>query len=148
VEINTIVLIVYLLLTFGIAGWGYKVTSTSTDYWVAGRSLGVIVSVGTFFATLISSWSVLGAPGYFYSIGWAGCALASITAGTLVTTLWFVFKLQAATGFHPVIPGTLAAILFMVVVSLLTKAPPQHVIDEFFTKEKPVDADESASKVV
>jgi SSS family transporter len=108
VEMNTVVLIVYLLLTFGIAGWGYKVTSTSADYWVAGRSLGVIVSVGTFFATLISSWSVLGAPGYFYSIGWAGYWQFG---GTILTSIfaavWFGAKIRG-TG-YVTLPDILAA---------------------------------------
>jgi SSS family transporter len=108
VEINTVVLIVYLLLTFVIAGWGYKVTSTSEDYWVAGRSLGVIVSVGTFFATLISSWSVLGAPGYFYEIGWAGYWQFG---GTILTSIfaavWFGAKIRG-TG-YVTLPDILAA---------------------------------------
>ncbi|MGO4887582.1 sodium:solute symporter [Anaerobacillus sp. MEB173] len=107
-EMNTIVLIVYLLLTFLIAGWGYKVTSTSDDYWVAGRSLGVIVSVGTFFATLISTWSVIGAPGYFYEIGWAGYWQFG---GTILTSIfaavWFGAKIRS-TG-HVTLPDILAA---------------------------------------
>jgi len=105
---NTTVLIIYLLLTFIIAGWGYKVTSTSDDYWVAGRSLGVIVSVGTFFATLISSWSVIGAPGYFYQIGWAGYWQFG---GTIITSIfaavWFGAKIRG-TG-YVTLPDILAA---------------------------------------
>ncbi|MFG6117976.1 sodium:solute symporter family protein [Thalassobacillus sp. B23F22_16] len=105
---TTWVLIIYLLLTFGIAAYGFKVTSSSDDYWVAGRSLGVIVSVGTFFATLISSWSVLGAPGYFYSIGWAGYWQFG---GTILTSIfaavWFGAKIRS-TG-YVTLPDILAA---------------------------------------
>lgn len=107
-NMNISVLIGYLLLTFIIAGWGYKITSTSDDYWVAGRSLGVFVSVGTYFATLISSWSVIGAPGYFYNMGWAGYWQFG---GTILTSifaaLWFGAKIRG-TGFVT-LPDILAA---------------------------------------
>ncbi|MGE5483562.1 MAG: sodium:solute symporter family protein [Ignavibacteriales bacterium] len=95
VNLNTIVLIVYFVLMFVIVGWGYKLTRSAEDYWIAGRSLGVIVSVGTFFATLVSSWSVLGAPGYFYDIGWAGYWQFG---GTILTSVfaavWFAAKIR------------------------------------------------------
>lgn len=97
--LNTVVLIIYLGLTFIVAGWGYKITTSSDDYWVAGRSLGVMVSSGTFFATLVSSWSVLGATGYFYNMGWAGYWQFG---GTIVTSvfasIWFGAKLRS-TGY-------------------------------------------------
>jgi sodium/proline symporter len=63
-------------------------------------------------------------------------AYTSIISGTLVSMIWFVFKLQATTGLHPVIPGTLSAIIGMILVSKLTENPPQEVIDEFFNKER------------
>lgn len=119
--INTVVLIIYLLLTFGIAIWGYNVTKTSDDYWVAGRSLGVAVSVGTYFATLVSSWSVIGAPGYFYTMGWAGYWQFG---GTILTSvfaaLWFGERIRK-TGYVS-LPDILAARYYSNGVRLLTGA--------------------------
>jgi len=59
-------------------------------------------------------------------------AIASILSGIIVTTFWFAFKLQGVTGVHPVIPGTIASILAVIIVSLLTEAPPKEIISEFF----------------
>ena len=119
VTMNTVVLVLYLLLTFVIAGWGFKKTSTSDDYWVAGRSLGVAVSVGTYFATLISSWSVIGAPGYFYNIGWAGYWQFG---GTILTSvfaaLWFGAKIRG-TG-YVTLPDILSARYYSQGVRALT----------------------------
>jgi len=119
VSLTTGVLIVYLLLTFLIAGWGLKVTHSSEDYWVAGRSLGVIVSVGTYFATLISSWSVLGATGYFYNMGWGGYWQFG---GTILTSVfaasWFGAKIRS-TGYVS-LPDILAARYYSNGVRVLT----------------------------
>ncbi|MDI3533652.1 MAG: solute:Na+ symporter, family [Thermosediminibacterales bacterium] len=121
VGLNTLVLIIYLALTFLIAGWGFKVTKSSEDYWVAGRSLGVIVSVGTYFATLVSSWSVLGATGYFYNMGWAGYWQFG---GTILTSVfaavWFGAKLRS-TGYVS-LPDILAARYYSNTVRVLTGA--------------------------
>jgi sodium/proline symporter len=117
--LNTIILIVYLLATFVVAGWGYKVTTSSDDYWVAGRTLGVAVSTGTFFATLVSSWSVLGATGYFYQMGWAGYWQFGGTILTSVfASIWFGAKIRS-TG-YVTLSDILAARYYSKGIRLLT----------------------------
>mgnify|MGYP003586169485 FL=1 len=96
VTTNLIVLVLYLALMIGISVWGYKRTANSDDYFVAGRSLGVWVSVGSYTSTLISAWSILGATGYFYNIGWAGYWQFSGTIATsLFAAMWFGEKIRS-----------------------------------------------------
>ncbi len=106
--INTVLLIAYLSLTFLVAIWGYKITKTSTDFMIARRSLGVFVSTGTYFATLVSSWSVLGCTGYFYNMGWAGYwQFIGTIATSVFAAVWFGPKIRA-TGYVS-LPDILAA---------------------------------------
>lgn len=57
------VFIVYLVIVLGIGVWGWKRESYE-GYIVAERSVGLPLSVGTFFATYISSATVVGFVGY------------------------------------------------------------------------------------
>ncbi|MDL2298012.1 sodium:solute symporter family protein [Synergistaceae bacterium OttesenSCG-928-D05] len=45
---------------------------THDDWFVAGRSLGLLPLVGTMFATTVSTVSLIGYLGYYYQMGWGG----------------------------------------------------------------------------
>lgn len=57
------VFIVYLLVVLGVGVWGFR-RETYDAYTVAERNVGLPLSVGTFFATYISSATVVGFVGY------------------------------------------------------------------------------------
>lgn len=57
-----------------------------------------------------------------------GC-LASILGGTIVTTLWYLLKLEY---FHPYIPGMIVSIVLFIVVSLMTTPPSEATIKKMF----------------
>ncbi len=68
--IPTTVLVLYLtmLLVFGIVGYR-RSKDDETDYYLAGRSQGWVVSALTIMATFFSSFALLGAPGMVYRDG-------------------------------------------------------------------------------
>ena len=68
--IPTTVLVLYLtmLLVFGIVGYR-RSKDDETDYYLAGRSQGWVVSALTIMATFFSSFAQLGAPGMVYRDG-------------------------------------------------------------------------------
>lgn len=84
-------LILMLLVGVGVSKW----IGDAEDWWIAGRQLNIPLSVGTYFATIVSTVSVIGYLGYYYNIGWGGWWN---WAGTALTTLiaagWFAAKLR------------------------------------------------------
>lgn len=65
-----IALVMAVLLFLGL--YIAKKVESAEDWQVAGRQLGIVLSTGTYFATLISSVSVIGYTGYYYRLGWGG----------------------------------------------------------------------------
>ena len=57
-----------MLLVFGIVGYR-RSKDDETDYYLAGRSQGWVVSALTIMATFFSSFALLGAPGMVYRDG-------------------------------------------------------------------------------
>lgn len=66
----------------------------------------------------------------------AGC-IASLVGGAGVTILCYILGLTETV--HPFIPGMIASIVLMVVVSLFTQKPEQRIIDIFFKKDLEVE---------
>jgi sodium/proline symporter len=65
------------------------------DWFIAGRNLGVIPMVGTYFATIISTVSFVGYLGYYYMHGWGGWWNWAGTALTsFIAALWFAERLR------------------------------------------------------
>ncbi|PSP72350.1 hypothetical protein BRC86_12465 [Halobacteriales archaeon QS_3_64_16] len=83
-------LILYLVAIAIISFYGWKKTgSTPDDYYLGGRSLGVLVLTGTMLATYFSTFAFLGGPGFWYSNGasFLNFAFWNITGAFLV---WIV----------------------------------------------------------
>ena len=89
---------------------------------------------GTIMALVENAWGVFGAafgPAILLSLFWrrfnfAG-AVAGILTGAIVDILWLVFL--KGLGIYEIIPGFIASVIAAVIVTLLTKAPSQEVID-------------------
>jgi len=95
-KLNWVIFIVYMLMNVAVVFWGYKRTKSSADYFVAGRSLGVWVSAGTYFATMISTWSLLGAVGFVYDFGWSGYwQFGGTVITSVIAAAWFGAKLRS-----------------------------------------------------
>ena len=124
-----------------------KNESSDKEMLWAGRIVVLIIAViavivaanpnaGSIMSLVSNAWGVFGAafgPAIMLSLFWkrfnfAG-AVASIVAGALVDILWLA--LLSSTGLYEIIPGSIAALVIGVVVSLCTKAPGKDVEDLF-----------------
>ena len=127
--------------------------------WV-GRVLVLIVAVIAFFIAnsrgsgaqaimemVENAWGLFGAafgPVILLSLFWkrfnhAG-AIAGIAAGAVVDLVWYNL-LTDVTGVYEILPGFVAGLICAVIVTLLTKAPEQKVVD-LFEKATAKDFDE------
>lgn len=85
-----VVLIVYFAGVIALAVVGYRRTRTSSDFIVAGRSLGALVGGATLAATQISAGTFVGTVGLHYLAGvcfvwvWPGAWLGWLVSATLV----------------------------------------------------------------
>jgi sodium/proline symporter len=84
-------MIVYLLAMFGIGLLAKKHIKESGDFWVAGRRLGIGVLTGTFGATFISSFTMIGMAGAGYRFGWSQWMIAN---GTWLGPLIMILTMQ------------------------------------------------------
>ena len=124
-----------------------KNESSDKEMLWAGRIVVLIIAViavivaanpnaGSIMSLVSNAWGVFGAafgPSIMLSLFWkrfnfAG-AVASIVAGALVDIFWLAFL--SSTGLYEIIPGSIAALIIGVVVSLCTKAPGKDVEDLF-----------------
>ncbi|MFT2099515.1 sodium/proline symporter PutP [Marinomonas sp. 2405UD66-6] len=81
----------YLVVMLGIGLYAYKLTSSSEDYFLGGRSLGPWPTALSAGASDMSGWLLLGLPGYAYAAG-----LESIwIAGGLLVGTWLNWLLCA-----------------------------------------------------
>ena len=67
-----VIIAIVMTVIFALGIYISKRVSSAEDWQVAGRQLGIVLSTGTYFATLISSVSVIGYTGYYYRLGWGG----------------------------------------------------------------------------
>ncbi len=72
--------VVYLAAVLGIGLWGWRRVETQADFATADRSLGLVLGVGTMFASFMSALTVIGGIGYASEHGWAFMTLFSFGA--------------------------------------------------------------------
>lgn len=72
-----IVIIFYMLIVLGIGFWAMRRTKSSSDFFVAGKQLGVLAVAMASFSAAISGFVFVGGPGLEYSLG--------------IGTLWMTF---------------------------------------------------------
>lgn len=138
------VFIAYLAIVLGVGVWALKRESYS-GYTVAERNVGLPLSVGTFFATYISSATVVGFVGYTtlngaaifptyfwgFALGWITLALAAARFRRLglltVPSLFEVrHKSQALRGFSAAV--IVVALVFSVMTQLVAGSIVLHVV--------------------
>lgn len=120
----------------------------------AGRFVVIIISVVALFIAMnpdcnsimdlvSNAWGAFGSafsPVILLSLYWKRLTyqgtLASIIVGFTVDALWFKF-LASSTGLYEIIPGFAAGLITAVVVSLVTKAPSEDVLETFEEAKKP-----------
>ncbi|EXG78609.1 sodium:solute symporter family protein [Cloacibacillus evryensis] len=85
----------FLLLMIVLGLYVSRRVDSADDWAVAGRSLGVVVSTGTYFATIVSSVSVIGYTGYYYELGWGGFFnwTGAVISSSLLA-LWFAGRIR------------------------------------------------------
>lgn len=91
----------------------------------------------TVFGIVSNAWAGFGCTfgsvilvGLFWRrMNWQG-ALAGIIVGGVVSFTWGTF-LTSVTGLYEMVPGVIASLLTIVIVTLLTKEPEQEVLDNF-----------------
>ena len=91
VEIYGAIMIIYLVAMIFVGWLANKHTKTIEDFWVAGRKLGPGVLTGTFTATFISSFTMIGMAGAGYNSGWSQWMVAN---GTWLGPLIMVLTIQ------------------------------------------------------
>ncbi len=87
----TTTFIAYLILMLAIGVIAYKRTSSSTDYFLGGRSLGPWPAALSAGASDMSGWLLLGLPGYAYASGFEAFWLA----GGLLVGTWANWLISA-----------------------------------------------------
>jgi Na+/proline symporter len=75
--------------------------------------------------------------GFYWKRATKEGGISAMIGGLISYIVWFI--IGSFTGIHPVIIGTLVAILLMVIVSLATPAPSKKVIKQFFSDNKCVE---------
>ena len=86
------VIVVYMAILLVIGYLASRRTKTAEDYWVAGRKLGTGILAGTFGATFISAFTMMGSPSGGYRFGWSFWNLAYGTwIGPLIMVLFISY---------------------------------------------------------
>lgn len=95
-SVQVIIVILFLLSLLVVGLVASRSVKDEEDWMLAGKSLGVLPLTGTYFATIVSSVSVVGYLGYYYEIGWGGWwNFAGTAVTTLICALWFARKIRS-----------------------------------------------------
>ena len=122
-----------------------KGKATDGEMLWAGRFVVLVITViavliasapnsGTIMGLVENAWGLFGAafgPAIMLSLFWKrfnfGGAIAGIVVGAAVDALWLAFL--GSLGIYEIIPGTIAGLIAAVIVTYLTPAPKQEVLD-------------------
>ncbi len=90
--ITLVSVVAYLLLCVGIGIWSLKRTKSSSDFFVAGRNLGVMVTAFAIFSSTMSGFGFVGGPGLMYSMGMSSVWILASTVISNIIVLNLVAK--------------------------------------------------------
>ncbi len=77
----------YFALCIGVGIWAIRRTKSTTDFFMAGRDLGIMVTAMAMFSSLLSGVGFVGGPGLVY--GWGVTSFWMIIGGTMAACLSF-----------------------------------------------------------
>lgn len=77
----------YLLLCVLVGLWSLRRTRSTTDFFVAGRNLGVIVTAFAIFSSTMSGFGFVGGPGLVYSMGTSSLWILTSTVVSAIIVL-------------------------------------------------------------
>ncbi len=84
--------IAYLVLCIGVGLWSLKRTKSASDFFVAGRNLGVFVTAFAVFSSTMSGFGFVGGPGLMYSMGTSSIWILASTVISNIIVLTLVGK--------------------------------------------------------
>jgi len=92
-----VMIVVYLLMLMTVGFLSWRKTKSAEDYIMAGSSIGVLIGMLTFAATLFSTFTLMGMPDFFRTHGvGAWIFLAIPDAAMFFLVLWFGLHLRRA----------------------------------------------------
>ena len=121
----------------------------------AGRAIVIVIAIVAFIIAsrpeckglmdlVACAWGAFGAafgPVIILALYWKRLtysgALSGIIVGFAVDALWYIF--MSKTGIYEIVPGFIAGFAASVIVSLLSKAPEQTVVDTFEKAQKKIE---------
>jgi sodium/proline symporter len=120
VWVSRIVVVVISIVAFVIAFFGDSIMKLVADAWAI---FGAAFSPAIIFAL------------YWKRFNYKGC-VAGIIAGFVVSCLWVFVEIEgqtigALTNLYAIIPGFIAGLIASIVVTLVTKAPANEVVQLF-----------------
>lgn len=94
-DLNVIIVILYLLAMLAFGWWGKRRTKNASDYLVAGRRLGPFLYTGTMSALVLGGASTVGGVALGFEFGISGMWLViAIACGVLAISLFFAGTIQ------------------------------------------------------
>ena len=83
--ITLVLVVVYGVACIAVGLWAMRRTHSTRDFFMAGRSLGVVVSSVAIFSTTLSGFGFVGGPGLVYRMGTSSIwlVLTSVTGYVL-----------------------------------------------------------------
>ena len=89
--ITLLAVVAYLALCVGVGLWSLRRTKSTSDFFVAGRTLGMFVTAFAIFSSTMSGFGFVGGPGLMYSMGTSSIWIL----GTIVISNVIVLNLVA-----------------------------------------------------
>ena len=89
--ITLLAVVAYLALCVGVGLWSLRRTKSTSDFFVAGRTLGMFVTAFAIFSSTMSGFGFVGGPGLMYSMGTSSIWIL----GTIVISNIIVLNLVA-----------------------------------------------------
>lgn len=94
-NLDIVIIVIYLIAMLGFGFWGKTRTKNSSDYLVAGRRLGPVFYTGTLAAVVLGGASTVGGVGLGYRYGISGMWLVvAISLGLVLLSLFFAGPIQ------------------------------------------------------
>ena len=82
----------YLVMCLFVGLWALRRTSSTHDFFMAGRHLGILVASVAFFSSTMSGWGFVGGPGLVYQMGTSSFWMLIATSIGMMITFYLLGK--------------------------------------------------------